>query len=418
MRKYIGWIIVGTLFLYLLSILVPFMRVASTLLAWLVPLLMWRTLGRSACNQTLVLMVIGCVALLFSAFRGIFLGWQQIFSANLPLLAMFVAVSFLALTNTGFEDHTPPKGKKAVITTAFGTHLIGAVINVSVLFVFGDRLQKKGVLTTVQRIILARSFCAAAWWSPFFVATGVALTYAPGMSWRETLVPGAIMTVIAIGYSIVEVCYFRKAEFPGYPLKAESLTVPVFLAAVVIGVHHFKPGISILNLICMLSPAGALVLMKGSPRLATLHDFIDNRLASVSSQFALFLAAGVFSTGIKSITHVYPELFSLEGSVFTPMLFSVVLGVMILIGIIGVHPLVSIAIVSPLLLPLNPDHSQLGFLFLTGWAVTTGTSPLSGVGLVLVSRYHASPRGIIQSNWHYAVAMWAIASMVNIHFFM
>ena len=417
MRKHIGWIIVGTLVLYLLSIRIPFVLAASTLLAWLVPLLMWRTLGRSACSQALVLMAIGCAALIFSAFRGVFLGWQQILSANLPLLAMFVAVSFLALTNAGLQDHTLPKGKTAVITTAFGTHLIGAAINVSVLFVFGDRLQRKGALTTVQRIILARSFCAAAWWSPFFVATGVALTYAPGMSWRETLIPGAIMSVIAMGYSIVEVCYFRKAEFSGYPLKAESLAVPAFLAAVVIFVQHFKPGISILNLICMLSPAGAIFLMKGRPRMTTLHDFIDNRLASVSSQFALFLAAGVFSTGIKSITHVYPALFSLEGYAFTPVLFSVVLGVMILIGIMGVHPLVTIAIVSPLLLPLNPGHSQLGFLFLTGWAITTGTSPLSGVGLALVSRYHASPRGIIQSNWHYAAVMWAISSVVNIVFF-
>lgn len=417
MRKYIGWIIVGTLVLYLLSIPAPSFLAASTLLAWLVPVLMWPTLTRSACSQAMVLMAIGCAALIFSAFRGVFIGWQQILSANLPLLAMFVAVSFLVLTNAGLEDHTLPEGKSAVITTAFGAHLIGAVINVSVLFVFGDRLQRKGALTTVQSIILARSFCAAAWWSPFFVATGVALTYAPGMSWQETLIPGAIMSVIAMGYSIVEVCYFRKAAFSGYPLKAESLTVPVFLATVVICVQHFKPGISILNLICTLSPAGAIFLMKGRPRMATLHDFIDNRLASVSSQFALFLAAGVFSTGIKSITHVYPALFSLEGYTFTPVLFSVVLGAMIFIGIMGVHPLVTIAIVSPLLVPLNPGHSQLGFLFLSGWAITTGTSPLSGVGLALVSRYHASPRRIIQNNWHYAVVMWAISSMVNIAFF-
>ena len=225
------------------------------------------------------------------------------------------------------------------------------------------------------------------------------------------------MSVIAIGYSIVEVCYFRKEEFSGYPFKNESLTVPVFLASVVICVHHFQPDISILNIICLVSPAGAIVFMKYRPRIATLHYFINTKVASVSSRFTLFLAAGVFSTGIKSITHVYPALFSLEGSAFTPVLFSAVLGLMIAIGIMGVHPVVSISIVSPLLLPLNLDHSQLGFLFLSSWAIPTGSSPLSGVGLALVSRYQASPRGIIQSNWHYAVAMWAIVSVVNTLFF-
>lgn len=157
--------------------------------------------------------------------------------------------------------------------------------------------------------------------------------------------------------------------------------------------------------------------MKDRPRIATLSDFIGHRIASVTSQFALFLAAGVFSVGIKSITHVYPAFFHLKGSTFTPSLFATVLGCMIIIGILGVHPIISIAIVSPLLLPLNPDPSQLGFLFLTSWAVSTGSSPLSGVGLALVSRYRASPREIVQNNLHYAIVMWVIASLANYVFF-
>jgi hypothetical protein len=197
----------------------------------------------------------------------------------------------------------------------------------------------------------------------------------------------------------------------------ESLAVPVFLAIVVIGVHHFWPDVSIMHLICVVSPIGALIFMKGRPRIITLRDFVDRGITSVSSQFSLFLAAGVFSAGIKSITYVYPALFSLDDSSLTPLLFAMVSGAMIIIGILGVHPIVSIAIVSPLLLPLNPDHSQLGFLFLTSWAVSTGSSPLSGVGLALISRYRASSREIIRSNWHYAVVMWAIASALNILFF-
>lgn len=417
MIKYSGLIIVGTLAFYLLSVLAPFLLIVPTLLAWLVPLLTWRSLGKDAIQQAFLLVLIGVIAISFSAHQGVLLDWKQILAGNLPLLAMFVAVAFLSLTNRGVEDPALPKGNRAVVTTALGTHFLGAVINLSVLFVFGDRLQKNGRLSRNQLIILARSFCAAAWWSPFFIATGVALTYAPGMYWQETLIPGAIMSIIAICYSLVEVCFCRNTEFSGYPLKFESLTVPVFLAVVVIGVHHFCHDVSIILLICVVSPIGALIFMIGKPRSKTLRDFVDHGIASVSGQFTLFLAAGVFSAGIKSITYVYPALFSLEDSSFTPLLFVIVSGAMILIGIIGVHPIVSIAIVSPLLLPLNPDQSQLGFLFLTSWAISTGSSPLSGVGLALVSRYHASSRGIIRSNWHYALVMWAIASVLNIFFF-
>ncbi len=375
MKKYTGLLILGTLVFYLISIVLPVVLPVPTLLAWLVCLLTWRSVGGNAIRQALVLVLTGIVSLLFAAIHGIFLGWKQILAVNLPLLAMFVAVAFLTLTNRGTEDPALPHGNKAVVTTALGTHLLGAVINLSVLFVFGDRLQRSGTLSKEQMIILARSFCAAAWWSPFFIATGVALTYAPGMHWQETLIPGAIMSGIAISYSLLEVCFIRKTEFSGYPLKVESLTVPLFLAAVVIFTHHFRHDISVLHLICVVSPLGAVVFMKGRPRIATLHDFINTKISSVSSQFILFLAAGVFSTGIKSIISVYPALFSLEGSTFTSLLFAVVLGAMIVIGIMGVHPIVSIAIVSPLLLPLNPDQSQLGFLFLSSWAISTGSSP-------------------------------------------
>jgi len=418
MKKYIGWIIFGTLVLYLISIPAPRFLILSTLLGWIVPILVWPALGKSARNQALLLLITGGILIVFAALKGIFLGWQTILTTNLPLLAMFVAVSFLALTNTGIEGQELPQGKRALTITAVGTHLLGAVINLSVLFVFGDRLRKNGVLSKTQAVVLARSFCAAAWWSPFFVATGVALTYAPGMSWHKTLIPGVMMSLIAIVYSIVEVSFVKKDSFSGYPFRVETMIVPTFLAAVVLGLHYFQPNISILTIICIVAPTGAIIFMKFRPRTAAVRDFINTNLPSVGSQFTLFLAAGVFSAGIKSMIQVYPTLFSLGGATLTPGLMSAILAVMIIIGIAGVHPVVSVSIASPLLLPLNPDPSQLGFLFLSCWAISTASSPLSGVGLALVSRYRVPPKVILQSHWLYATVMWATASTACNLFFL
>lgn len=417
MNKNIGWIVFGTLIFYLLSVPVPLLLPLPTLFAWMVPILTWFTLAKNARRQASLLVVLGFGAIIFSVAHGVFLGWRDIFAINLPLLAMFVAVSFLTLTNPATDDPCLPEGNGAIVSTAVGTHLLGAVINLSVLFVFGDRLKRNGALSKEQLVVLGRCFTAAAWWSPFFVATGVALTYAPEMQWKETLVPGAIMSFIGISYTVIEVWFFRKKGFSGYPLKKESLAVPLFLAAVVILVHYQWHQVSVLLLICLLAPLGTLLFMKGRPRGATIGDFVANKISSVSSPFALFLAAGVFSSGIKSITHVYPGLFTFNNMELSPMVFAILAGIMILVGIIGVHPVVSIAVVSPLLLPLNPDHSQLAFLFLTSWAISTCSSPLSGVGLVLVSRFHAPPKVIIKDNFLYAVVMWAIATQMNIIFF-
>ena len=86
---------------------------------------------------------------------------------------------------------------------------------------------------------------------------------------------------------------------------------------------------------------------------------------------------------------------------------------MIIAGLAGAHPVISIAVVSPILLPLEPNPTSLGFMFLSTWAISTGCGPLSGIGLMLTGRYGASARRIIGNNWHYVIAMWAVASMLN-----
>lgn len=412
-----GWVIAATLFSYLVSLLLPAATAVQACAAWLVPILLWSALGKGIRRQTLLLAGSGLSALVFSAFHGVDLPLQNMLFMNLPLLAMLVAVTFLSLTNSETECETLPEGKKAVVQTAVSTHVLASVINLSVLIVFGDRLRKKGRLSKNQLIILARCFCAAAWWSPFFIATGVALTYAPGMSWYRTMIPGAIMSGFALTYAIVEVCWFSRQGFSGYPFRINSMAIPAVLAFLVILAHYLAPDVSMLTLICILAPAGAVILMKQRPRPETLRTFINTKLSTMGSQFALFLSAGIFSTGIKAVIQVYPDLFTLGSASFTPWMFSILLGAMILMGILGVHPIVSISIVSPLLLPLSPDPSRMGFLFLSSWAISTACSPLSGIGLALVSRYHAGAGEIIRSNWHYAVTMWIITSLLNLVWF-
>src|SRR6056297_2751955 len=173
LQRYTGWLIFAALLLFLISRLTPSLVILLAMLFWLIVIVEWSRLAPGARRQASLLLGAGIAALLFSAYHGIFLGWQNVITQNLQLLPMFIAVSFLGLTNPAAEDDNLPKGKRAMVTTSFGTNLLGAVINLSVLFVFGDRLERNNTLTKAQAILLARSFCAAAWWSPFFIAAGV-----------------------------------------------------------------------------------------------------------------------------------------------------------------------------------------------------------------------------------------------------
>ena len=279
----------------------------STALAWITLVTMLPAVKASATKQSAVLFILGVVGLITGYLQGVAISWQAVFSANVPLLTMFVAITFLSLTNAQNSDEQLPTGNKAAVITAFGTTLLGAVINMSVIFVFGDRLKRGGTLTDAQQILLARCFTAAAWWSPFFIATGVAIMYAPGMAWKATVMPGTIMALLGIAYTLLDVKRRKSIDFEGYPLKAESLVVPVLMAIAVLLLHHFFPQVRIMILISILSLVGAVLFMRARPRLVTLIDFVDNRLLSAAPQFALFLAAGVFSAGIKAVIAMYPR---------------------------------------------------------------------------------------------------------------
>jgi len=153
--------------------------------------------------------------------------------------------------------------------------------------------------------------------------------------------------------------------------------------------------------------------MSAKPRRRILYHFVDHKLPQIGSQFALFLGAGVFSNGIAAIIFCYPEFFDLHHFHFNGWMFSWVLAGMILASYIGIHPLVSVAIISPMLLPLEPNPTQLGFLFLSGWAISAGSSALTGLGLLMSSRYGISAKSIMANSWHYAVIMWLLCSLTN-----
>ena len=83
-----------------------------------------------------------------------------------------------------------------------------------------------------------------------------------------------------------------------------------------------------------------------------------------------------------------------------------------LVAIVGVHPLISISGVAPLLWPLSPDPSLLGMCFLLGWGLATGTSPLSGSNLALASRYNLSAALLLRWNLLYGLLMYGVACLL------
>ena len=381
-----GFSLVIMLVTFLLQHLTSSESLIPSIAAWLALLLAWPALPPVNRQQCLILMTIGVVCVVISAGLGARIPWSSLLGNYVPLLCMLVAVSFLRLLASRSEEALP-SGRRAIGSTLAEAHLLGAVLNLSILAIMGDRMARCSQLTLKQVLVIGRGFTFAALWSPFFVAMNVSLLSAPGMSFAQVFPVGAVIAVCAL---ILSWWHLRQdaADFQGYPLNRQGLSLPVGLAALVIAAHQWSPQLSVTLLITILAPSVALALSGIRQRarcFPAIAQHVSAGLGRMGGELALFLAAGVLSVGLTLITQ--QTGFSLPLHHFGALEASILFPFILILAWSGVHAMISVAVLSPILLPLQPNPNMLGFMFLSSWAMGSGSSPLSGMNLMLALRY-------------------------------
>lgn len=380
---------------------------------WCAAALLWPGLAKRNRTQALVLLLVGGSSLLWSAGQGASIDVQRLVAGNSGLLSMLVAVSFLGLVSRPqTENGHAPKGKKALASTLAAVHLFGSVINLSSVFIIGDRLAKRGSVTREQALVLIRGFTSAAFWSPFFAAMAVSLSVAPearlATLWLVSM-PLALFSLLLTGWQLshqpVNEDNAPVSDFTGYPLHAGGLLLPGLLAAAVLALHQWQPALSILAVITLMAPALTLVILalKRQQPVTSVGGLIKNRLPQMGNELVLFLAAGVLGYGLEVL------FASLGGSLplthFGAWEASLTYLAAIVLSLLGIHPIICISLAGALLMPLEPNHTLLALVFLSSWAVGTSTGPLSGINLAFQGRYGLDSFRIMRWNLGYAVTM-------------
>lgn len=376
--------------------------------------LCWPGLSSRNQKQCLFLVSVGLVLIGFGLSAGQQFSLETMISGNLSLVSMLVAVSFLGLVSAPAVDSARklPQGTKALRGTLIGVHLLGSVINVSSIFILGDRMSSKKPLTREQTIALTRGFSAAAFWSPFFAAMGVAYTYAPDAELSTILMVGIPLGIIAVAITYFDLARHESVEeFVGYPIHYSSMWLPLLLALCVFGVRYREPDFPILTLITLISPSITLLVLlaKRDKTITRLRNHTRDRLPTMGNELALFLAAGVFSYGLRLI------ILSGDGSwlpfdTFGPAEASLSLGAALVAALLGFHPIITIALMGPLLLPLNPDHTMLAVVFLAIWALGAAVGPLSGLNLAVQGRFGIEAVSIMRWNLGFCFIMFLVTS--------
>ena len=351
----------------------------------------------------------------FSYINQFNVDYVKVFTVNQYLLTLLIGVGFLRLIATPKKEKSTqaPIGKNSFLKTYLGVHLFGSVINLSSLILVADNMYKKGSLTKLQVILLTRAFASDAYWSPFFVAFAAAITYAPKLDTSIILLNGLVLAFLAFLITYYEVSKNKDLnlkEFNGYPLSFESLYLPFILALFVLFTNHFFPHIQVIILISLFSILMTIFILpikKGfNLSFMKFQIHIIDELPKMKVEMGLFLVAGMFGISISSIL-IALDL-SLPFEVFDWQIASILLLIFILLAFIGIHPIITIAIIGDFLSGVN--HTLLALTFLMAWSTTVSTSPFSGLNLTIVARYNFDAKDIFRLNIFYAFKMYVICS--------
>lgn len=381
-------------------------------LAWAAALLLGPRLDAAARRQCLALYLCALLLLALAWSQGARLAAATLFLPNVDMVTLFAAVSCLNLaTGTLAQNQGHWRGWRGIWGTLLGVNLLGAVINMSVLFVVGDRLARHGMLERRQVIMLSRIYCSAAFWSPFFIAMAVAVTYAPGLIFTHLLPFGLLGSIAAMLLTALEVRKLGVEDFEGYPLRLQTLMLPGLLALAVILGRLLWPELNIVGIISLAAPLISLLLMPKQNIALALRRQVTERFPAMGSQIVLFLGAGLLAAGINGLTQVWsPAPLLAMFHHFGVLEATLTVALILLIAYFGVHPIITISSLAPLLWHLKPDPTLLGMSFLLGWGLSTGATPLSGANLALLACYRVRARDLLVWNLAYAGQMLLVCA--------
>ena len=389
--------------------------VSAAMLAWVALALLWPGIGRRQQLQALVFIAAGLAALLWGASRGAPLRLDSLLGQNQPILSMLASITLLRLLNRPPRTNDPelPRGVGAYLQSMFGIHAFGSVINISAVIIMCDRLTRMRPLGFEQAQLFSRAFSAVAFYSPFIGGVALALSYTPGSSPLVMMLFGLPLAAAAF---LLLYWFARRGRgeevdtFRGYPLHPQDLKVPLALGAGVLVASVAMPGYSVLTLITMVTPAvvvGVLLKRRGVRGLRpALAEYVRERAPQMGGELALFLGAGMLAAGVVAAAGagdwtILPRLDAFHASLLVLTC--------IVTSLVCIHPAVLVGVTVALVETIEVDPTLLATAFAMSWGLGCAVNPLSGVNVVLATRYGADNWRIARSNVPFSAALFVVA---------
>lgn len=398
---------------FLASVYSPLGPGPAALLITLASVLAWFRIDQASRRLVAGLSLAGILSTVGAVRQGGELDLVAMAAINLPIISLFLGVAFLSLIGEAVGGRVE-SGRGGFLKTIASIHFIGAIINMSMVAIAGDRMARNGTLGRREAILLARCYTAAAFWSPFFVAAAVAHTYAPEAQSRIFIplgIAGAVMACVLTAWEVRRLAPDQPVPVFSPDRNAIILTTALLVAA--LALKAVMPDVAMVIIVATVTPPLALILMPRRAPSEAASQLLRSTLPATASQVALFFAAGLFAQGMSGLIGMQLEGMERLPEAMPLWAYPLATAVIIAAAYLGMHPVISIAALSSLLLPLGVEQSLLAFSFLAGWAIGTAVAPLSGMNLFLIGRYRLRAREIARWGGRYTLAMLVVVAVLT-----
>jgi len=385
------------------------------LFAWITFYLLFPFLRPTQKIQISLFIMVGLLLLAIGINSGVQVSVTETVSRNTAMISMILSVGFLKLVllDSLQSNYTPPTGPRAFVHTLFAVAIFGSVINISAPIIINDRLSAQKSLSEFAVRSICRVFCACSTFSPFFAGMALVLTYVGDVRLLYVMLGGLpflLLTLLLVSARALIFDAELVSRFQGYPLRLSSLFVPAALALAVVLATLLYPALSILTVISVASLLLTVVLLlpRGVVELTErVRQHIQVGIPQAVNEVMLFVAAGLLASGL--IAFVQSRELLLPVSSFGPWVASALLAFMVVVAAIGLHPIIQISVLTPLILITQPQPELLALTYLFAWGLGTMASPLSGTHLVMQGRYGFPAWRLAVGNWGFSLVMYSAA---------
>jgi hypothetical protein len=346
-----------------------------------------------------------------------------VFTAFIPTLAWLRAAAerspAIGASQAAFATMS---GRERETGLMVGAHLLGAILTAGIFGLFAPLLPKD--LPLSDRLLAAqatvRGMCLAVLWSPCFVGMAIASQLLPEVPLWQTIPIG--MALAALGLVLADLMFglrrphiIWQATTRGFRPILPPLAIG---AGSVVAIAGLTPLSSLDAVLSTLPPLGLVWLLASRPdQLRAAVGDTWQSLGRMGNDLLVISLAMVLAAALAA----NPEVDRLLGHVadldLPPVaLIGGTLGLIVAAGLLGLHPMVGISVLVPLIAGLpgtGVSEPALLLVAVYGWALGTLNS-VSSLAVVLAAASFRVPieRLVLSRNLAFALTFTAISTVL------